>query len=217
MYHHDSLITVPLCLSSSLLPLASICFTGWPHSSAPQPRIGATLCNAGGLWFSGLSEKSAKGKGRCTDGRLLVMSWLRSHTFQSGMLVMLLFFRFLCSERAQFYLIGWMAMCEGNGSGWHKEISNHRTRPANAQTHPLVPMAPVTPSHVQRNTNAHPHILPPTHPHSITCISLTDCSLLFVMLKTTKSFFHILVNLKQITLTLPHECPLCYRQQSVKI
>ncbi len=40
---------------------------GWPHSSAPLASSGASLCNAGSFWFSGLYKKSAKGKGRCTE------------------------------------------------------------------------------------------------------------------------------------------------------
>ncbi len=59
---------------------------GWPHSSAPLASSGASLCNAGSFWFSGLYKKSAKGKGRCTErgckhwhGRFFFQAWFTRH------------------------------------------------------------------------------------------------------------------------------------------
>lgn len=104
------------CCSLPLLlppPLRLHLFHGWPHSSTPQPRVGATLCNAGGLWFSGLSKKSAKGKGRCTDGRLLVMLWPRSHASQSGTLVKFLFFSLPLFWMCPIYLMSWIGHVRG--------------------------------------------------------------------------------------------------------
>lgn len=60
-----------LAMISQIVPLPSppsvSISHGWPHSSAPLASSGASLCNAGGFWFSGLYKKIAKGKGRCTE------------------------------------------------------------------------------------------------------------------------------------------------------
>lgn len=48
---------------------------GWPHSSAPLASSGASLCNAGGFWFSGLCKKKCRREKEMHRRRLQAMAW----------------------------------------------------------------------------------------------------------------------------------------------
>ncbi len=104
---------------------------GWPHSSAPLASSGASLCNAGSFWFSGLYKKVQKGKGD-----------VQREAASIGMGV---FFSSLVHEAHHslfsvtgFLHSGWSRVIwwsrhhsEGeNATEWLGEISNHRTGPA---------------------------------------------------------------------------------------
>ncbi len=48
---------------------------GWPHSSAPLASSGASLCNAGSFWFSGLYKKKCKREREMYRERLQALAW----------------------------------------------------------------------------------------------------------------------------------------------